>query len=183
MGARPGRPAQSAKVIELRGNRSKLSKKEIAERDAAEVKPRPVSTKAPADLSPDELECWNLHASELNALGLLTVLDIASFRLLVCQPYEMAKVARASMLMQPTKKDGTPDGRRKPTLAVVAEDTAHGGGLKRHPAFLVWKQSLELYRMGCAHFGLTPSSRVGLRPGAPVGAGHDDDDDDEFFGT
>lgn len=164
----------------MRGNRSKLSKKELAEREASEVSPHPVAPKKPADLSADEAECWDLHAGELDRLGLLTVLDGVSFRLLVCEPYAMAKAARVSM--RPTKADGTPDQRRKNAVQVVIPDPDHGG-LRRHPGFLVWKQAVEMYRLGCAHFGLTPSSRVGLRPGAPVGSVPDDEDDDAFFGT
>lgn len=181
MGSR-GPKAQPAKVIRLRGNRSKLSERELAEREASEVKPRPVSTQAPADLSPVELECWKAHAPELNALGLLTVLDVVSFRESVCGPYEMIRAARESMMAHPTKSDGTPDRRRKPTLQVVTVDSS--GVLRRHPGFLAWKASVELYRMGCREFGLTPSSRVGLRPGAPIGLERDDDEDDEaFFGA
>ena len=181
-----GRPRKSAKVIELHGNRAKLSKEELERREKQEAELAPTiasSSKAPADLSELERECWELHATELNHLGLLTVLDLAAFRLMVCQPYEMAMAGRAAMFEQPLTKAGLPDRRSKPKLTVVHVDAAHGV-LRRHPGFLVWKAGVEMYRQGCGHFGLTPSSRVNLRPGAPVGDhATEDDDDDSFFGT
>lgn len=178
--AKPGPKRQSAQIIRMRGNRSKLSDKEIEQREAAEVKPHPAAPSRPTDLSPLERECWDLHAPELEHLGLLTVLDGASFRLLVCQPYELAAISLEEMRAR--TKTGAIDRRRK-NRQVVVDDEAHGGK-KRHPAFLTWKQSVDLYRAGCHEFGLTPASRVDLRPGAPVGAEPDDEDDDNaFFGS
>jgi P27 family predicted phage terminase small subunit len=167
-----------ANVHRLRGNPSKLSKRELEQRERDEIKPRLVAVKAPADLSPLERECWDLHAAELDHLSLLTVLDIAAFRLLVCGPYEMARAARE--LLRPRKADGTPD-RRRTGLELLHVD---GDTLRTHPAYRIWRQSIEAYRMGCREFGLTPSSRVSLRPGAAVGTVPDDDEDDDlFFGT
>lgn len=170
-----------ATIHRLRGNPSKLSAEELEERERSEVKPNPVAPRRPADLSPLERECWEQTAPELDRLGMLTVIDGGSFRLLVCQPYEMAVLARESM--RPVKADGTPD-RRKRSLELVIADPDHGGGLRRHPGFLIWKQAIAEYRAGCAKFGLTPSDRVGLRAGAPIGSVPDDDDNDAaFFGT
>lgn len=178
--ARTGRPPLPSNVVRIRGNRSKLSEEQLRERERNEVKPHPVAPRAPKNLSPLERECWDQHAKELDSLGLLTVLDGASFRLQVCMPY--ALVFEALDSMRPRKGDGTID-RRKKGFEVVIPDPDHGG-FRRHPGFLVWKQSVDQYRLGCREFGLTPSSRVGLRPGAPVGSVADDEDDDEkFFGT
>lgn len=176
--AKPGPKKMPANVIRMRGNRSELSEKELAERE--EIKPEPISTRAPKDLTPLERECWELHAPELERLSLLTVLDQASFRLLVCGPYEMAKTSLQAL--RPRTARGAVD-RRKKGYEVVVPDPHHGG-LRRHPAFLTWRQSIDAYRAGCALFGLTPADRVGLRPAAPIGAPVDDEDDDEaFFGT
>jgi phage terminase small subunit len=179
MAKKPGPKPLPANVIRMTGNRSELSEAELAERE--QVKPEPRTSRAPKDLSALERECWELHAPELERLALLTVLDPVSFRLLVCQPYEMAVLSRDAM--RPRKADGSID-RRKKGLEVVIADEQHGG-LRRHPAFLTWRQSIESYRAGCALFGLSPADRVGLRPNAPVGAPLDDDEDDDsaFFGT
>lgn len=176
-----GRRPEPATIHRLRGNPSGLSEEELQRREASEVKPHPIAPTAPRDLSHLERECWEMHAAELDRLGLLTLLDGASFRLLVCQPFEMAILARDSM--RPRKKDGTPDLRKR-ALDLIIADPDHGGGLRRHPGFLVWKQAVAEYRAGCRDFGLTPMSRVGLRAGAPIGSEVDDDDNDSaFFGT
>lgn len=177
--AKPGPKKLPANVIKMRGNRSELSEAELAERE--QIKPEPAASRAPKDLSLLERQCWDLHAPELHRLGLLTTLDLATFRLLVCQPYEMAVLSRDAM--RPRKGDGSPD-RRKKALEVVVPDPHHGG-LRRHPAFMTWRQSIDAYKAGCALFGLSPTDRVGLRPNAPVGAPVDDDEDDDeaFFGA
>lgn len=175
-----GRRPLPAAVIKLHGNRSKLSEAELEERLRSEIRPNPVSPRRPSDLSPDERACWDMHAPELDRLGLLTVLDGAAFRLLVCQPYAVSMAAFREMVAK--KADGTPDRRRRQITVVVPD--AHHGGEKRHPAIVVWKQATDQYRSGCVQFGLTPMSRVGLRPGAaPIGTVEDEDDDSAFFGT
>lgn len=172
----------SADVIELRGNPSKLTAAEIEARRANEVKARPLRPKAPADLAPLERECWDLHAPELERLGLLAVLDAGAFRF-ACSSYMIARTALETMA--PTKADGTPDARRK-GVVVVDVDHGHGGQTKKHPAVAVYFQAVKDYRAWATEFGLTPSSRIGLRPAAGRGAGADssDADDDDFdFGT
>lgn len=172
----------SADVIEIRGNAGKLSKEEIERRRQQEVRARPLRVKAPADLSPVELECWNLHAPELQRLGLLSVLDAGSFRL-ACTAYALA--ISALVELRPKKADGTPDGRKK-GFSVVDVDKVHGGMLKKHPAVEVYFRAADQYRRWAIEFGLTPSSRIGLRPAAGATAGGDstdaDDDDDFDFG-
>lgn len=178
MPRKPGRVPKSADVIELTGNRSRLSKAEIDARRAAEVKARPLRTTAPSDLAPLERECWEAHAPELERLGLLTVLDSGAFRF-ACTSYMVARSAIEQM--RPTKADGTPDARRK-GVVVTDTDRVHGGMLKRHPAVLTYFAAVRDYRAWCVEFGLTPSSRIGLRPaaGAPAGARAEREDDDDF---
>lgn len=179
MAKKPGPRPMPADVVELHGNRSKLSKAELEERRASTPQPRPLAPKPPSDLSPVARGVWTHHAAELEHLGLLTVLDGLSFRL-ACECAALALAGLASM--RPTKKDGTPDARRK-GYEVVIPDPAHGG-FRRHPGFLIWRQAQADYRAWCGEFGLTPLSRVGLRPAAPVGTVPDDaEDDDAFFGT
>lgn len=175
---KPGPKPHSADVIELRGNRAKMSKAELEERRASEVKPRPMAPSPPADLHPYAKEAWEGHAKELQALGLLTVLDGASFALL-CEWYAIAREALEALHSR--TKAGAKTKRKR--YDVVLEDQAHGGRLHRHPALLVLKQASEAYVGLCKEFGLTPSSRVGLRPAAPPpGSSSEGDDGDAADG-
>lgn len=182
MGRKPGPTRQTADVILLNGNRSKLSKEEIEERREAEVKARPLHLDPPGHLSPFARECWDRHAPELEHLGLLTVLDAGSFEL-ACECYAIAREALEEM--RPRRKDGEPDGRTH-RREVISVDKGHAGNLRKHPAFSVFNMAQNSYKAWCVEFGLTPSSRVALRPGRagalPEG-GEGDDGDDAFFGT
>jgi P27 family predicted phage terminase small subunit len=172
MGDRGPKPLP-ANVLRLHGN-DRLAD----ERDQSTPKPHPVAPKPPRELSYWARRCWRLHAPELERLGLLTVLDGASFQML-CESFAMA--VEALELMRPRKKDGTTD-RRFRTHRLINEDA--NGVLRRHPAVIIYRGAAADYRAWCQRFGLTPSDRIGLRPGAPIGAepGDDIDRDDEFFG-
>jgi P27 family predicted phage terminase small subunit len=177
--ARTGRRPLPTNVVRMRGNRSQLTEAELEERERSEVKPHPVAPRRPAGLSSDARACWDALAPELDRLGLLTVVDGQSFAL-ACESYALA--VQALREMRPRKADGTLDGRRK-GREVVVPDMNHGG-MKRHPAFVAYKQAVDDYRAWCREFGLTPSARVGLRSGAPIGSVPDDDEDDSaFFGS
>lgn len=181
VGRKPGPKPHSADVIEIGGNRSKLSKEEIERRREAEVRARPLHLDPPAHLSPFARECWERHAPELESLGLLTVLDAGSFEM-TCEAYALARQALEEM--RPRKADGTAD-QRTHRREVIDVDKGHAGNLRKHPAFSVWNMAQNSYLAWCREFGLTPSARVSLRPGAGAGtpgaAGESDDDD--FFGT
>lgn len=185
MPSKPGPPRQSADVIELHGNASKLSKDEIEKRRAEEVRAAPLrGLKPPDDLRGSARACWKLHAPELERLGLLSKLDVGTFRL-ACEAYGMAVDAVAAM--RPRKSDGTPDKRRA-DLELVIVDTAHGNRLAKHPAFSIFNMAANTYRSYCIELGLSPSSRVSLRPGTigktgPDSASDADHDDDFDFGT
>lgn len=163
----------------LKGNPSKLSKEEIERREAEEIKPHPVKPRPPADLAPKARECWDALSAELDRLGLLTVIDGQAFRL-ACEAYALALECLEQM--RPRKADGTIDARRK-TREVVVSDLHHGGQ-KRHPALGVYFSASREFREWCKVFGLGPSFRMALRPGAPIGTVPDDEDDDSaFFGS
>lgn len=178
----PGPARLGADVIRIRGNRSKLSAAELEEREAEEVKARPLRPGPPAHLSPYARECWHKIAPELEHLGLLTVLDGPGF-VLACETYALAMYALDEL--RPKKADGTPDGRkRRPELLDV--DRAHGQMTKKNPAFAIYAQASREFRAWCVEFGLSPSARASLRPGARRQAGEipeREDDDDAFFGT
>lgn len=185
MPRKSGPKPMTADVIELTGNRSKLSADEIEARRESTPKPRPIrAATPPGDLSNYARECWELHAPELDALGLLTVLDRGAFRF-ACESYALAREALDAM--RPAKGDGTPDARKK-GLEVVVRDHVHGG-IKRHPAYLIYDSAQRAYLRWTVEFGLTPSARIGLRPAAPgrplPGSEEDTagDDDRAFFGA
>lgn len=120
-------------------------------------------------------------APELERLSLLSVLDSPAFRF-ACSSYALAVTALGDM--RPRKTDGTIDARKK-GIVLTEVDRAHGGMLKTHPAFRAYMQAVKDFRAWCVEFGLTPSARLGLRPGAqpPMPGADDEDSDDEFFGT
>jgi P27 family predicted phage terminase small subunit len=181
---KPGPAPQSAEVVKLHGNRAHLTKAEIEARVAAEAatpKPKPIrASDAPSDLSIYARECWQMHAPELDELGLLSVLDRGSFRL-ACECYAIARSALDEMRFR--KADGTPDERKK-GLQTIVQDTNHGT-MRRHPALIVFGQFAASYRQWCSEFGLTPSARLSIRPAAGVHrpSPEEGEGDGEFFGT
>jgi P27 family predicted phage terminase small subunit len=182
MPRRPGPNRQPAEVIELHGNPAGLTKAEIEDRRQNDVKARPLRPTVPNYLSPYARECWNMLAPELESLGLLSVLDAPGF-ILCCETWAIARYALDDL--RPRKADGTPDGRtRRPQL--VDRDESHAGNSKKHPAAAIYFQAAALFNRYCVEFGLSPSARVALRPGArPTvpGGTPGEDEDREFFGT
>lgn len=179
MAKKPGPPKLDAAVIELRGNRSKLTEEELAARRAEEaaLKPKPLRPTKPTWLSKYAAECWDLHAPELERMALLTKLDAGAFAL-ACESFALARTALEEL--RPRKGDGTIDRRQK-GLTTTEVDRVHGGMLKRHPAAALYLQASGDYRRWCDQFGLTPSARIGLRPArssgpssSTGGAGDDD---------
>ena len=77
--------------------------------------------------------------------------------------------------MRPRKADGSAD-RRTNRREVVAVDGARRGNVKRHAAYAVFNMASNTYRSWCVEFGLTPSARVSLRPGAHTPTLPDDED-------
>ena len=166
MGRRPGPAPKSADVIDLTGNRGKLS--------AAEIKATPLRSDPPEGLSTHARTAWKELAPELERLKLLTVLDSPSF-FLACESYAIARSALEAM--RPRRRDGEIDQRAKNTLALIEVDHAHGGQTRKVPAATVFFQASREFRSWCAEFGITPSSRLKLRPAAgatPAGGGSSD---------
>lgn len=183
MPRRPGPMPDSANVIRLKGNPSKLAAAEVEARRLAELPTRPLRPRKPAHLSPYAAECWDRLVPELEHLGLLAAMDHAALEL-ATEAYALARYALDEM--KPRKADGSTD-RRVKRPALLDRDRVHGGQLKKHAAFAIYTQSAREFRAWCVEFGLTPSARVSLRPAAGgaggAGGGVPGDSDDEFFGT
>lgn len=177
-----GKRRLPADVIELYGNRGHLSKAQLEDRKADEVKATPVSATTPPEEMTDPIAraCWMAHAPELDRLGLFSALDVGSFRLL-CETYALAVYSLREMI--PKRKDGEPDGRRR-GYVTVSIDAGHGGTVRKHPALSSFNMLVNTYRSLCSDFGLTPLARVQLRPAHGAGRAEEHDDNDAFdFGT
>jgi P27 family predicted phage terminase small subunit len=147
--ARPGPKPLPSNVVALRGNAGKRAR-------PSEAKPKPIAPAAPAWLTELAVEVWKHHAPELERLGLLTALDREAFAF-ACTDAAAAVEALESMTV--IEKVGRKTRRR---LVLIDVDPGHEGRLRRHPAWIVYRQAAEGYARWCARFGLTPSDRVGL---------------------
>lgn len=185
MTKRPGPDPMPADVVELHGNRGKLSAEELEERRQAEklYKPRPLRPRKPAGLSPYAADCWDMLVPELESMGLLAVIDAPGF-LIACETWALWKYALEELL--PKKADGTVD-RRKKRPVLLERDGDHGGVMRKNQAFSLAMQSSREFRAWAIEFGLSPSARASLRPavGKPrSGSGSAETSDDDFdFGT
>lgn len=157
-GRKPGPRPQPTRVRELNGNPGKRKIK-------AEPVPDDASTKSPGHLSPKAADFWKAHAGQLSRLGLLTVSDVESFGF-CCEAWAAAQSAKSELRAS-----------AKAELKLLTEDKAHGGDLRTHPAWRVYRQAEASYLVWAKEFGLTPSARVGLP------APDDDDEDDDIFDT
>lgn len=106
-----------------------------------EPKPRPVAPTCPKWLPKEAKEEWSRLAAELDALGLLTVLDRAAF---AAYCVAVARFREASAVLA---REGN----------VVP---GHRGVLRKHPMVTVLRQSLDLLRAFAQEFGLTPAART-----------------------
>lgn len=120
-----------------------------------EPKPRPVAPRCPSWLSPAAKRHWRELAPELEAIGVLTTIDVGAFAG-ACESW--AQYREASEFL---RKHGA-----------VYRTTA--GYLVQVPQVAIARAALSAYMRGCAEFGLTPAARtrVKVRP-----AGEDDEDD------
>lgn len=119
-----------------------------------EPKPRPIAPKCPSWLDREAKREWRRVAPELEALGLLTLVDMAALAG-YCASYALWK---------------------KCAEAIAAEgltfETDRGYVMQR-PEVAIGNKALAEVRAWCAQFGLTPSARARMTlPEAP-------DDDEE----
>ncbi|KAF1084849.1 Phage terminase, small subunit [Sporotomaculum syntrophicum] len=147
MGARGPAPKPThLKVLEGNPGRRPLNKNE--------PKPKPVAPKCPAWLDKEAKHEWKRVAPELEKLGLLTIVDgtaLAAY----CQAYSRWVAAEKVL---------TTEGMTYETET---------GYIRQRPEVGIVQKYLNLIKLYCAEFGLTPSARS--RMTLP---GEDKDDDD-----
>lgn len=141
--ARAGRKPKPTAVKELEGN--------PGGRPLNDQEPRP----APADIDhvpykllPKARRFWRDHASRLDALGLLTEVDLPAFQMMATH-YAVA-VQAAEVI----RDDG-----------ILTED--EHGLQRKHPALQVLRDHSAAFRTYAAEFGMTPSSRTRVRAEVP----------------
>lgn len=156
----------SARVIELRGNASKI---DVDKRAAREVSPDPVAPTPPEWLTPRARSLWRYLAPELERDALLTKRDRETFAFLCT---EAALAIDCLEAMRPDKRKG---------FVVLEDDPGHGGRTRRHPALIAYGTSVGRYLMLAREFGLSPRMRLPLEIGVEIPAGDGDEDDDGLF--
>lgn len=108
-----------------------------------EPKPRPVAPSCPAWLGIEAKREWRRISKELDALGLLTIVDrvaMAGY----CQAYSRWRQAEEAI-----SEHGL-------TMTVITES----GSVERpRPEVAIAQKYLGIVKVFCAEFGLTPSSR------------------------
>jgi len=114
-----------------------------------ELKPNPIAPKCPSWLMNDAKKEWKRVAPELEILGLLTHIDMASFAG-YCQSFAKWKKAEEFI-----KKHGS-------TYKIPKRDkdgNVVSVYIAQFPEVAIANQCLNQVRAFCAEFGLTPSSR------------------------
>jgi P27 family predicted phage terminase small subunit len=157
---------QSAAVIDLHGNASKV---DVEARAGREVRPDPIAPKMPKSLSPGAKAVWRSLAPELERDALLTRRDLISFSNL-CESAALAAQALADM--RPDKRKG---------FVLLDVDESHQGRTRRHPLLMIYRGALEDYLKLSARFGLSPKDRIPLELGAPPVDDGDEDEDADLF--
>jgi len=116
--------------------------------------------KVPKDLGPYGRELWKNAGRELIKSGSLLEMDKEAF-LTMCLCYE--RMMQSDHEMQ---RDG-----------LQVESGTGPGIMKKHPAFAIWKTSLDAYMKLLSHFGLSPQARgVKVSPKEEV-----NNEKDKFF--
>ena len=135
--ARTGRPPKPTAIKALEGNPGKrpLNKNE--------PKPQPTAPKCPSWLTADAKKEWRRLSKELEAMGLLTRVDMAAFAG-YCQAYARWKEAEEFI-----SKHGS----------ILKTST---GYIQQIPQVSIAQQNLKQMRNFCSELGLSPSARSRL---------------------
>ena len=117
-----------------------------------EPKPRPVTPKCPSWLMPEAKREWKRLVPELEALGLLTVVDGGALAA-CCQAYGRMAEAERFLSMVGKTKDG------KPTGLMFKTDS---GYYQQFPQVSIAQRYAQQYKGFLALFGLSPADRARL---------------------
>lgn len=142
------RPAKPAAIKDLEGNRSKESS------DVANPEPRKGAPTPPAWLKDEALAEWGRVVPELEAIGLLSVVDRAALTA-YCESWA-------------TFADATKDIHARGTI-VEGRD----GNLVKNPSVSMQRDALGQIKAWVSEFGLTPSSRARMQLPSERGNGED----------
>jgi P27 family predicted phage terminase small subunit len=132
-----GRPPKPTAVKELEGNPGKRAL------NKNEPKPKQIAPKCPSWLEPDAKKEWRRLSKELEAMGLLTQVDMAAFAG-YCQAYARWKEAEEFI-----SKHGS--------ILKTAS-----GYIQQIPQVSIAQQNLKQMRNFCSELGLSPSARSRL---------------------
>ena len=134
-------------------------------RRAGEPQPAWAMPPCPAWVSPHARKYWKEIGAVLDGMKVMTVADRVALRLLVDALAHYIALKRAIY--------GT---AKEPGSGLTTINAA--GTLMRHPMALLMHDAWEQVLKACREFGLTPSSRTGVRlhtiPGGKDGHGEDD---------
>ena len=117
-----------------------------------EPKPHPVAPKAPKWLSREARTEWRRLAPELEALGILTGLDMAMFAA-YCAAF--GKLVWAEKMIKAGRK------RNEDAGGMITKTPT--GAFQTVPYVWIYNKSLEQIRSFGSEFGLSPSSRTKIR--------------------
>lgn len=143
-----GRKAKPIDVLVAEGN-SHLTKEEIEARRAAEeaLKPNSDNIVRPSWLDPLARKAWDVLTKELQALDLLTNVDVYALAI-ACDAY--SKYVQASKAI---KKQG---------LTIEYTNATGATNVIANPNVAIAHKYHQIYKAYLAEFGLSPSSRAAL---------------------
>lgn len=148
MGQRGPKPTPT-NILALRGST-------LVPRRTGEPRPKVQAPSCPAWVSPEGKAHWKDIAGILEGLQVLTVGDRAALGLLVDALARYIECKRAVYGI-PQREDGDPQTGTGLTTTNAA------GTLVKHPLAALMLDSWEQVLRACREFGLTPSSRTGVR--------------------
>jgi P27 family predicted phage terminase small subunit len=150
-------------VIEAEGNKLRLSKEEIERRREAEIKPPSDNIECPTWLKGEGRKEWDRIAGDLEALGLLTNVDVGTLAI-CCDAY--GKYVTATRKIKANE------------LLVEHQNAASKKNQVTNPLIQIAAKYADMYKKYMAEFGLSPVARARL-----VAAKSDGDEDDDDFGA
>ncbi|MCZ8518874.1 phage terminase small subunit P27 family [Paenibacillus caseinilyticus] len=154
-----GRPPKPTHLKVLTGNPGKRPLNEN------EPKPKPIAPKCPSWLDSEAKKEWKRVAPELEKLGLLTVVDGATFAA-YCQSWSLYHSAQRAVIAWQKKYK---------KLTMTYTNTLGAENEVPIPEIAIAEKALKQVKAFCTEFGLTPSARGRMR--LPSGGEEDEFED------